>query len=294
MADNTYKRRWGDRKEGRQLRSLPALNKVAPYIMVERNDACNYFEDKIEITEIDRFLRAKRAEGWKGMGMLHVFIAAYLRIVSQFPGVNRFIGGQRIFARNNIEVVMVIKRTLELNAPETSIKVVFDPSDTIFDVYRKLNEQIDNIKANTGDNNTEKLAGLLFKIPGVVLKFAVWFLKTLDYFGLLPKAIMDASPFHGSMIITDLGSLGIPPIYHHIYNFGTLPVFIAFGAKRREYAISADGSPVEKKYIDYTVVSDERICDGHYFAAAFKYFKHYLRKPELLEQPPEQVVEDIF
>lgn len=294
MADTTYKRRIGDRKEGRQIRSLPAFNKFIPYVMVKRNDACNFFQDSIEITELDRWLRAKRSEGWKGLGMLHMFIAAYIRVVSCCPYINRFIGGQKIYARNTIEVVLTVKRSLSSDSTETTIKVEFEPTDTIFDVYRKFNAAIDEIKADTGDNNTEKAANALCKIPGLFLKFAVWFLNLLDYFDLLPKSLLGASPFHGSMIITDLGSLGIPPIYHHIYNFGNLPVFVSFGAKRREYAVDASGSVVEKKYIDYTVVADERICDGYNYATAFKYMKHFMRKPELLEQAPDHIEEDIF
>ena len=102
------------------------------------------------------------------------------------------------------------------------------------------------------------------------------------------------SPFHGSMIITDLGSLGIPPIYHHIYNFGNLPVFLAFGAKRSESGINAEGQIVHRKFVDYKIVCDERICDGTYYASAFKYLRYYLKNPDELTRPPESVIEDIY
>ncbi len=294
MAENSYKRRFGDRKEGRRIRSLPALNQIIPYIMVKKNDAHDYFEDSVEISEVDRWLRQKRLEGYKGLGMLHLFIAAYVRTIAHCPGLNRFIAGQKIYSRNNIEVVMTVKRSMTLDGPETSIKAEFEPTDTIFDVYRKMNEKIDEIKANDGDNNTEQAAGALMKIPGVFLKFAVWVLNFMEYFDWLPRGLINASPFHGSMIITDLGSLGIPPIYHHIYNFGNLPVFIAFGAKRRAYELDKSGTPVERKYVDFKVVMDERTIDGFYYAACFKYIKYYLTNPAALELPPKEVKEDIF
>ncbi|MGI5936834.1 MAG: hypothetical protein ACOX7I_08550 [Oscillospiraceae bacterium] len=294
MGNARYKRRFGDRAEGRQIRSLSAFYKFTPYIMKTRNDACNYFSDSVEITETDRWLRQKRAEGYKGMGFLHLFVATYVRIVAQRPAINRFISGQRIFARHNIEVVLTVKRALTSEADETTIKAVFDPTDTVFDVYRKLNEKIDEIKANDGENNTEQVAAALFKLPGIVLKFAIWFFNLMDYFGLLPKALLDASPFHGSMIITDIGSLGIPSIYHHLYNFGNLPVFLSFGAKRKAVELDKDGQPVERKYIDFCATVDERICDGYYYATAFKYLKYYLNNPWLLETPPEKVEEDII
>ena len=294
MADIVYKRRFGDRKEGRLLRSLSPFYKFIPYIMVKKNDACNQFEDSVEITEVEHWLRDKRQAGWKGMGMLHLFIAAYVRTVSHCPGLNRFVSGQKIYARNNIEVVLTVKRAMTSDAEETTIKVVFEPTDTIFDIYRKLSEKVDEIKANDGENNTEKVAGVLSKLPGLLLKFALWFINLLDYFGLLPMSLLDASPFHGSMIITDLGSIGIPPIYHHLYNFGNLPLFIAFGAKRRAYELDKTGTPVERKYVDYKVVMDERTIDGISYATAFKYLKYYMKNPAALEIPPEKVEEDVF
>jgi len=294
MADVVYTRRFGDRKEGRLLRSLSPFYKFMPYIMVKKNDACNQFTDAVEITEMEKWLREKRQEGWKGIGILHVFIAAYIRTIAHCPGLNRFISGQKIYARNNIEIVLTVKRAMTADADETTIKVLFEPTDTIFDVYRKMNAKIDEIKANDGDNNTEQIAGMLCKVPGLLLKFVVWLLNLLDYFGLLPMALLDASPFHGSMIITDLGSIGIPPIYHHLYNFGNLPVFLAFGAKRRAYELDKTGTPVERKYVDYKVVMDERTIDGISYATAFKYLKYYMKNPAALEQAPETVAEDVF
>lgn len=288
------KRRFGDRKEGRLIRSLAPFYKFIPFIMPTTNDACNQFADSVEITSTDRWLRQKRLEGYKGLGYLHLFIAAYVRMVSQRPGINRFINGRRIYARNNIEVVLTVRRGMSTDSTETTIKVIFDPYDTIFDVYRKMNEKIDEIKYGEEDNNTEQVAGILLKLPRFLLRFAISVLKAMDYFGIIPQVLLDASPFHGSMIITDLGSLGIAPIYHHIYNFGNLPLFIAFGAKRKSTELDINGNLVQRKYIDFKANTDERICDGYYYATSFKYFKKYLHNPELLEVPPEKVVEDQF
>lgn len=288
------KRRFGDRKDGRLIQSLAPFYKFMPYIMPTKNDACNQFEDCIEITNTDRWLRQKRLEGYKGLGYLHLFIAAYIRMVSLRPGINRFVAGRRIYARNNIEVVLTVRRSISTTSNETTIKAVFAPTDTIFDVYRKMNEKIDEIKYGDQDNNTEQVAGALLKLPRFLLRFAVGCLRVMDYFGIIPQKLLDASPFHGSMIITDMGSLGIPPIYHHLYNFGNLPMFIAFGAKRKAVELDREGKPVERKYIDFMAVMDERVCDGYYYASSFKYMKMYMHNPALLEVPPEKVVEDLF
>ena len=288
---STRKKRLGDRRDGRRLRSLDAYNAVTPYIMKDRRDATNYFSDSVEVSDIDRYVRRKRAEGMKGFGFLHIFIAAYVRTVSQRPALNRFVSGKRIYARDGIEVVMTIKKEMTTAGTETSIKVSFDPADTVNDVYARISEAVAKVRAE--DNGTDKTAALVARFPRFFFSFFMWAVRTLDYFGLMPKALTDVSPFHGSLVVTDLGSLGIPPVWHHLYDFGVVPLFISFGAKRRVYELQADGSAAERKYLDYTVASDERICDGFYFAQSLKYIRSLMRHPEKLETPPEEVVEDV-
>ena len=291
---NRNKRRFGDRKDGRLLRSLPAFNKFIPYIMPARNDRTNQYEESFEVSSVDRMLRRLRVDGYKGIGILHFLIAGYIRGLSMLPGMNRFVVGRRVYARNNIEVVMTVKRSLAVDATETTIKVEFEPTDTIIDVYRKMTEKIDEIKTSEDTNNTEDVADALCRAPRFLLRFAVAVIRMLDYFGWLPESLTSASPFHGSMIITDLGSLRIGPVFHHIYNFGTLPVFVAFGAKRHSYELDRHGEMVDRKYIDCKFVMDEGTVDGHYYAQFLQAFRYMFLHPELLEAPPTRVVEDVF
>ena len=292
--DKKIKRRFGDRREGRRLRTLDPYNAMMPFLMKEKSGASNYFSDMVEISEVEKFLRSKRKQGYPGMGLLHIMVAIYLRVVAQYPAINRFCSGQRIYARNNVEFIMTVKKKLTTEGSETSIKVILDPSETINDVYRKLSEHIDMVKSEGSMTSTDNVANTLVKLPRVLLKFTVGLLSLLDYFGIMPKSILEASPFHGSVIITDLGSVGLPAIYHHLYNFGNLPIFIALGAKKKVRELDINGNVNTKKYIDYKLVVDERICDGFYFSQAFKVFKDLLRNPEKLDIPPEKVTEDIY
>ena len=291
MSD--YRRRSGDRKDGRLLRTLPAFNKFVPYIMPQRNDRCVEYEEAFEVSRVDRRLRQMRLDGYKGIGILHFMIAGYVRAVSMLPGINRFVAGRRIYAHNDIEVVMTVKRELSIDATETTIKVRFQPTDTIFDVYRKMNEKISEIKDSDEANGTENFAELAASLPRFLLRMGIGILRFLDYFGWLPEKLTDVSPFHGSMIITDMGSLRIGPVFHHIYNFGTLPVFIAFGAKRHAYEIDRHGKVIDNKYVDTKMVLDEGIVDGHYYAQLLRAFRYMFEHPEILESPPTKVVEDV-
>lgn len=291
--NNKRKRRLGDRKEGRKLRTLDPIKRAMPYIMPKRSDSQNFFTEKLDIAEAEKFCREQIKAGRKNFSLLHVIIAAYIRVVSQRPAINRFVSGQTIYARNNIEVLMTIKKKMTLESEDACIKVVFEPTDTVYDVYDKFNKIVEENKGDGEGNATEDFAKILNYIPRFLLRFVIWFIKTIDYYGILPKFILDLSPFHGSMIITSMGSLGIRPIYHHIYDFGNLPVFVAYGAKQRGVKMNDDGEVVRYRYIEMKVTTDERICDGYYYASAFKMMKRIFENPSVLEYPPEQVVEDI-
>lgn len=290
-----YHPTWGDRTDGRRVRTLSPMAQITAYFQVERNTCSNLFEESFEITQLDRYIRQKRREGLTDFGITHVLLAAYVRGVAKYPQLNRFISGQKVYSRgNDIQYCMVVKKEMSVDSPDTSIKVHLTPQDTAKDVYEKLNAAVESVKQTKElDSSFDNLVMLLTLIPSVVMKFVVWLLKLLDYFGLLPRFLLELSPFHGSLFFTSMGSLGIPPIYHHLYDFGNLPVFGAFGCKRRAIEVQEDGTPVQKKYIDVKFVLDERIVDGYYYATFFKYYRSLLRHPEILDNPPEQVIPDI-
>jgi len=287
------KRRFGDRYDGRRLRTLDPMSKVSPYIMVTRNTSSNFFIDNVDIDEIERYIRHKRNnDGLVGFGIMHVIIAAYVRCVSQRPAINRFIGGQKVYARNGVQVNLTVKREMKSDGLETVIKIHPERDATASEIYELIKKEVDLSKDNA-QSDFDGAAKALNYIPGLFLKFAVWALKTMDYFGILPKFLEKLSPFHGSMFITSMGSLGIPPIFHHLYDFGTVPVFCSFGAKQKRYELQADGTVKEKRYITLMWTLDERICDGFYYSTAMKTLKNILRNPFVLDERPEEVFEDI-
>ncbi len=281
------------RYDGRRLRTLSPFYQITPFIMRNRVDAQDYYEDKLYIAQAERWLRTLREAGHTDIGFLQLFIAVIVRALSQKPRLNRFVAGQRIFARNSIQITIAIKKQLHEDGLETTLKLEFEPTDTIFDIARKINSELAANKQSESTNETDTTAKLFMLLPRFLLRAALAMLRFLDYYGLMPKSIHRASPFHTSAFVTDLGSLGIGPIYHHIYEFGTTSLFLAFGKKERELFIAEDGSLQTRKFIPIKVVNDERICDGHYYASAFKYIRQLFQNPEILENPPEQVVDDI-
>lgn len=276
------------RADGRRLRNTDPMYRVAAHIMDKRIDSMNMTTIDIPYEPLQEYINKKRKDGIN-ISHMALIIAAYLRTSSQFPEVNRFIVNKKVYARNEFAVGMVVLKSLK-DHYGTMSKMYFKPDNTIFDVNNIINTYVAENQETPENNGTEKIIKVLLSIPGL-LTVGVKFFKFLDKHGLLPKAIIDMSPFHMSLGITNLASIRTNHIYHHCYEFGTTSIFMAMG-NLREVPKRKGKEVIFEKCLPIGVTMDERICSGSYFASAFKCMKKYLANPELLEVPPEKVVID--
>ena len=276
------------RADGKRLRNTDPMYTVAAYVMNKRVDSMNMVTLDIPYDPIQNYLNEKRKQGI-AISHLGVIIAAYLRTAAEFPLLNRFIMNCKPYARNEFCVAMVVLKSGEMDNGTMS-KMYFKMTDTIFDVNGKINEYVSDNREVPEKNGTEKRIKILLGAPGV-LRVGVGLFKFMDKHGLLPKKVIDMSPFHNSLCISNLASIRTNHIYHHCYEFGTTSVFITLG-NLREVAKRKGGEVVFERCIPLGVVMDERICSGSYFALAFRRMRKYMRNPELLELPPEVINED--
>lgn len=272
------------RADGKRVKNADPMYTVVPYIMDKRYDAMNMINVDIPVEPIHEYVKKKRQEGIK-LSHLSVITAAYVRTVYEFPLLNHFIVNKRIYKRNEFPVAMVVVRDIK-NQEATMSKVNFELDDTIFEVNDKMNAYIAANESTSSVNNTDRMIKFLLSIPGL-LSVGVWLIKFLDKHGLLPKFIIDLSPFHAGLTITNLASIRTNYIYHHLYEFGTTSVFFALGQNRDVPRQKGDEIVLEK-CMPIGVVMDERICSGSYFAMAFRKLRNYLKNPELLETKPEE------
>ena len=279
------------RADGVLLRHTDPMYRIAAQVMATRSDSMNMITLDIPLAPIDAYLRQKKREGHT-MSHMAVIMAAYQRMIAEYPAINRFIVNKRAYARNEIAIGMVVLQGSHTDKANdgTMSKIYLQPNDTIFDVNRRIEEYVEKNRTQAKDNKTEQLIRKLVAIPGL-LRFAVNLLKFMDRHNMLPKSIIDASPFHCSMVFTNLASIRTNHIYHHCYDFGTTSVVVAAG-NSREVPKRRGGEIVFDKCMPLGVCMDERICSGSYFAIAFRRMKQFLSDPSLLETPPETIKPD--
>ena len=272
------------RADGKKVKDAQPMYRVAAYIMKERNDAQNMIVLDIPEEPLHRYINLRRRAD-KPISHLALILAAYVRTVAEFPALNRIVVNKRIYDRNELAVGMVVLKPGQTDG--TINKMYFDLTDNLDTVQDKILAYIDENRAAGDTNSTDKIINILLSIPGLV-SFAVGLFKLMDKWGLLPKKLIDASPFHTSMVISNLASIRTNHIFHHCYNFGTTSLLLTIG-NMREVAKRKGGEIRFERCIPLGLVMDERICNGSYFAQAFAALKKYLANPEILETVPDKI-----
>ena len=268
------------RPDGKRVKDIPPIVAAIPYIMPKRYDAQNTITEYIDEELIKAYIREKRRAGIRINHMAFI-IAAYYRAVLLNPKLNYFVMNSKLYARNHFCVSFVILKKLPDGRPdETTLKIYLDPSDTVFSVQEKITAAIEANSAVEQTNSTDRFARMMFSVPGLP-KLVVFLAYHLDKLGLLPRKIIDLSPFHTSMFITNLASIKTSYIHHHCYEFGTTSVFVCMGKPIPDYM----SGNLHKKIMPLGVVMDERICTGYEYAAFYNDFRKFLRTPQLLETP---------
>ena len=281
------------RPDGRVVKTVPPIQKIMPYIMKTRTDSMNMYDDVFNCEEWDSYIKEKEAEGLK-MSYMHIFIAGVVRMIALRPQLNRFIMNGRVYTRHKIYVSFVVHPKLCDGDTETTIKLEFEGTETIQEIAETINRRVkEETTDRQGENGTDKLAKVLTNIPGPIIRFAVNTLMWMDRHNLLPKAIIDLSPFHTSFFITNLKSLGINYIFHHTYEFGTTGLFFAIGKEQNHVDLDKEGNIISEKRMGWGLVTDERFCDGLYFALSLRQLRKFMKNPKLLEEPLPAKVEDV-
>jgi hypothetical protein len=285
--------RWriGDRYDGWRVRKVDAVFRVIPYFLRTRMDAQNFFEERISIDHLEAFIKEHKNE-MPELSIMHIIIAALVRLTSMRPHLNRFVMWNKIFARNHLNVAIAIKRSLSDTGEETLIKPYFHLDDTLQLVVEKVHREHASNQQTEKKNGADIVSRVLGYLPDFLMRTVVFLLFWMDKIGIMPKLIFNVSPWHSSIFLTNIGSIGVESIYHHLYEFGTCSMFVAMGKKTRENVIDKNGDTIAQKSILLKFVLDERVCDGFYYASSMRQLNKILTDPSVLLTPPEIIRAD--
>ena len=279
---------FGHRADGKRLSDIDPIVRITPYMMPMRCDAMVFLEHRLDYEMLARYIAQKAREDQK-VTFMQIIVAAYVRGISQHPEVNRFIMNKQYYARNSCSVsYTILKESQNHDSPETTLRIKFDLTDTLFDVRDRMNAAVEANRKPDEDTFVQKLAGAVLAVPGLTTVI-VGLVRLLDRYGIAPKVLLDELPFYSGMFITNNASIGLHHVWHHIYNFGNVSMFIGMGSLLKEAVADAEGKVRMKRWLPIGITVDERVTSGAHYAAFFADVVRALNHPEMLETPPESV-----
>ena len=279
---------FGYRPDGKRVRDIDPIVQITPYLMPMRCDAQVFLEHRLDYEKLSRYIVRKAQEGQK-ITFMHMFAATYVRCVSQLPEVNRFIYNKQYYSRKNCSIsYAVLKDPQNPESSETTVRIEFDLTDTLFDVRDRMNDAVEKARATEDGDFVIKLAKLVLKIPGFATG-VVAIGRLLDRYGLLPGFLVRGLPFYSGLFITNNASIGLHHVWHHIYNFGNVCQFMGLGNIEKVAFTDPEGKTRMRRWLPIGITADERVCSGAHYARFFNNFMHIMDHPEELEVPPESV-----
>ena len=287
--NTVYKRRWGDRRDARKVRA-PGLQTIMGYLLPKRTDCEVYLHDTFDATELVAWLEEKNAlhPDYKTT-VFHCFVTIVARMIRERPQMNRFIQGWQMYERNEISLSFVAKRRFADGADESLMVLVPKGTDTIDEVSRKIVGDVHEMrKSETSTGGIDALLDMFAKMPRLLLAAFIRVVRWLDFWGINPKAFTEGDPNYTTVLLSNLGSIRCPAVYHHLNNYGTNSIMITVGTLHKEKLLMDDGTEQVRDVIDIGVTLDERIADGFYFSRSLRLVKHIFAHPELLERPLDE------
>ncbi len=282
-------RKWGDRRDGHWVKDAPGLNVVICSLFPKRTESEVYLHQEIDVTDLLKYLEGKNApDAPYKTTLFHCIVTMVARVVNERPKLNRFVQAGRIYERDEITISFIAKRRFTDHSEEALMIYKAKGTDTLADVSRRIVGEVHEMREQEHAVGLDDIMDRFAKLPRLLLMLIVRVVRWLDYWGKVPRVITEGDTDYTSVLISNLGSIKCPAVYHHLNNYGTNSVMITIGAMHEAPAVMPDGSIEVRDFVDIGATLDERIGDGFYFARSLKLIQHICAHPELLDRPLEE------
>ena len=284
-------KKFGDRRDGTLLRKIHSMHCIMPLIFPNRCDNEAFISERIDLTNINRYLAEKNRDNPEyAYNLFQVMITAMLKTITLRPKMNRFITNQTMYPRNKVTAAFTVKKIFSDDGGEALAAIHSKDTDTIDTIHDEIFRQISFCRSENKDASTASM-DMIQKLPRFLLKLVGVTVRFLDRHGWMPQSMIATDPFYSSVVLSNLGSIGLHAGYHHLTNWGTTSVFCVVGEIKKRPFYDENGNVEMRESVDLGLTIDERIADGYYYSKTIRLLRKLLENPELLDRPLKEEVE---
>ncbi len=284
-------KKFGDRKDGKRLKKIHSMHAIMPLMYPNRCDNEAFISEKIDLTNVDKYLERKNAENPEyKYNLFQIMVTTMLKTITLRPKMNRFIANQIMYQRNEITAAFTVKKEFNDEGGEALAFIHSKPDDTLDTIHDAIFKQVAFCRSEQKDAGTATMDGIQ-KLPRFLLKLVGRGARFLDRHGWMPKSVTAGDPYYHSCVLSNLGSIGLHAGYHHLNNWGTTSVFCVVGQIKKRPYYDDNGNVEMRNSVDLGLTIDERLVDGYYYSRCVQLIRKLLENPELLERPLSEEVD---
>ncbi len=282
----------GNRFDAEYIKDIDSMHFIMPFMYPDRCDNMAFFSFKFDLTNLNEYVRKKNESNpdYK-YNQYQCIVTAMLKVIYLRSKLSLFIHDRKMYRRNGVSAAFTVKQEFSDNGGEVLCFVRSKPEWTIDDVHNELKRQLLKLKQKEYVDESTGFMDKFNKLPKWISRPALRFVCWLEKKGKIPSALVETDPYHSSVVLANLGSIGLPSGYHHLTNWGTTSLFVVVG-QYGKIPFFENEQVTFKDGVELGFTIDERIADGFYFAKSIKMLQLFLEQPELLERPLNEKLSD--
>lgn len=262
-------------------RDVSAFRKIALGTWRTAYDPSVYGSMDITMDRAMDYLRRYREQSGKRLTVTHLVARAVAQCLKETPDANAILRWNRIYLRKRIGIFMQVAMTDEdTGQVDLSGVTLYDVADMdLAAIIEEVERKVVLVRKRQ-DPALEKSRGMFRFVPFLLLGLVLRFIAFLSYtLNLDLRALGIPKDGFGSVMITNVGSLGLDTAYAPIVPWSRVPILLALGAVQ-ERAVAEAGQVVVRQVLRISATFDHRFIDGMHAAAMSRTLRAWLEHPD--------------
>ena len=261
-------------------KDVSSFRKIAIGTWQTAYDPSVYGTMELRMDEAMRYLSAFREKTGLKLTVSHMMAKAAAMVLKECPDANSVIRWNRVYLRKRIGIFFQVVMTDQGDGKiDLSGATVYDVEQkSLVQIVNEFQTKVDLVRARK-DPALEKTRSTFLSIPYFALNRVLKIISFLSFTLNLDLrwASIPSDPF-GSMMITNIGTLGLDIAYVPLVPYSHVPILLATGAVK-DVPVVEDGKIVPGKIMAVNATFDHRIIDGFHAAAMSKVLREWIEHP---------------
>ena len=276
-------------------KNVSSFRKIAIGTWRTAYDPSVYGTIEVRMDEALRYMAEFRAKTGQRLTVTHLIAKVIGEILKETPDANAILRLNSIYLRKRIGVFFQVVMTDEgTGKVDLSGLTLYDVEQkSLVEIVKEFEDKVDKVRTRK-DPALEKTRKSMLGLPQFLIAGVLRFIAFLTYTLNLDMswAGLPRDPF-GSIMVTNIGSLGLDVAYVPLVPYSRVPILLALGAVKEEPVVDK-GQIVVGKVMRINATFDHRFIDGYHASVMSRLMRKWFENPyEHFDKLPETEIPEL-